>query len=1017
MANNKTNKVTMDFNNASLCLDRNEAQIRQFNVFNNRNAPLYGGALAPYYTKTKSYSSDSSVHIDSKGNVWGVSGRYLTKNGERITANTISQYYASQEEVANHYIYSATDYDDVGMIECYQDSDTQHWIIDKSGTTLDLGRYTGDVITTFVKIPPTETQAMYLFVAWYYLTGRVYIQWVDALAMSVTYSIDTGISSHLRFSTNRINNPFINAGVIGINNAQSDYIGISLFPESGSKITPIRPIANIIVSRVPDSTNTLQIIWDQDTTGGSSNIQLSKGSAITDTNVKLYNSFGFFPSQMVGDTYMGKSTYIYTPCYLGSYDIITSGVQATDYPIFQGPCTITSSSYSSSKLTLTIGSMYYYYDTAVLAKGSLTQSDLDSMYSSESSARPVIAASSSTSNTSNVANSFTLYPSYYKQFAAVWKSGTSQNTFLTMEFDSTAMYYGRGVSMGSGETPETMSYVYNGMGDAIEQIHVSSFYKIMLNEGEISGIGGKYYDELYTPMFDIDTSEFPCIGGGSSHSGGNCYYLSTNGKRYKLSYSSANVNGVKCIVDDRYIVLFSGEIYDSIADKFYYINPGYNNYVYSGVAATRNTLLSSDYVEAYATGRDTYLTLIVSSINNHYEVSGEPVIGTQWAVQRLYGFLNLNTQCENNNPYQNVDLYMAISTQSTVPYYVNSFARVVNRQYNSTLQGLTYSYDVNNPIYALSQFFYYIESYNRSDFIVEGGKGYPIIYSNNAIKFAYTALNFIENVSSIFVIQGTVYMVVESYILRVTFANNQIQSTEVVTKTEGLTFCGACLKYALFFSPVKKSFFIFTGDVVMNEIVQANAISVINYATYLQALDDIILSVTEYSGNNFLYFFKNGIFTFKIPIEELADRIITSQNSSIYIHYVDNTIEEFSMEYDSSATKHSVQLQTAFFGAGSENSQILDCWYFRLFSDDLPVGGKFTATQKTLTNQGVASQTKTVTITSGMFDPLTRTLLIRFQPRYQAAVGFSLEVESDYPLYEITASFTPDTTQVSKVNI
>lgn len=980
MANNKSNKISMDFEVSSLCLDRNDAQIRQFNIFNDRNSPIYGGSLSPYYTKDRERGS-TNIGIDAFGNVWSVSDTTLKKNNEDVV--TVSRYAPFREVVKDRFIYSQKRYNGNEIIRCYQSGSDNRWYVKKDdGTPVDLGIGSDNYAATFEKIPSYNNREVYLFVLWNYTIGRVFIKYVDITTMTVFHTINTDILSQLQANEFNINNPFINVGCIAINNAKSGFIGISLFPESGTKIQPIEVVKNIIIPNNPESSS-YYIVWDKDVHGGSSNIQLVKGSGITDNNVKICNEFAFFPYMQA------EGCYLVRPYFTGSY---FNGLffPSLAFPVFQGGLTVSNIAHSNSKITITINSFGYYYDTTVIGTGYYEGS-------------PNV--------TSKFAYSYTFYKNYYRQYVGVWKdTGAKQNNFLSFKFTNTVFQTGNGVSTEGATSPSDMKLVYNGIGDKVDMINIDTRYKLLLNEGLISGISD-LTDKLLTPWYDINDIELPCIGYNE------CYYKSIDGNRYKIS--SSRYNGVKHIIDNRYIILLDGTVYDSKTGNIFCYNIGYNNIIINGFNISENTLLTSSEVESYGLDKDKYLTLIASTINNHYEVTGIPFTGTQWAIQRLYGFSGTNLRMTSNNEYQFAELYIGYSDTTTTPYYSYE-QKTINgnlSRKNSRLEGLPYSYTADNPIYSLSIFSEIIDSYNMNDFVIDGYRAYPIMYSNNELVFAYMALNFIENVKSIFVIQGTTYMIANNYILRILINNYRIALVEGLVKIEGFVYCGASLKEALFFSPVQKSFFVFTGDITLSEITQANVIDNINHAEYVQSIGSIVLSVKEYDSKYYIYFFKNGMFTHKIPVDNFINKILATEKSSLLIRFVDNKAIELKLEYDSEYTKHNIKLKTAFFGLGSENTQIVDCWYFRIFSDNLPKNGKFIIKQNTLTNTGVSSNSKTIDISPGMFDILTKTMLIRFQPKYQAAVGFQLEIESDYPIYEIVGSVTQDTTQISKVNI
>lgn len=90
MANSKANIYPIQLQGAELCLNKFDAEIKQYSGFNKNNAPFVGGCLSNLFTKKTSISSSeiNNIFVDSKENVYTVVSNYnecgLKKNGNFV---------------------------------------------------------------------------------------------------------------------------------------------------------------------------------------------------------------------------------------------------------------------------------------------------------------------------------------------------------------------------------------------------------------------------------------------------------------------------------------------------------------------------------------------------------------------------------------------------------------------------------------------------------------------------------------------------------------------------------------------------------------------------------------------------------------------------------------------------------------------------------------------------------------------------------------------------------------------
>ena len=111
-----------------------------------------------------------------------------------------------------------------------------------------------------------------------------------------------------------------------------------------------------------------------------------------------------------------------------------------------------------------------------------------------------------------------------------------------------------------------------------------------------------------------------------------------------------------------------------------------------------------------------------------------------------------------------------------------------------------------------------------------------------------------------------------------------------------------------------------------------------------------------------------------------------------------------------------VKLQTAYYGLGSEQKAVMDCWYLRLFDKDR-TEGYVKVKVHTITAVTRHTEEKTFNINPSDYDD-NNIVYIRYQPKYQECVSMQLELETNLGIYQISlgVNTTDSTAQVSKFN-
>jgi len=101
MANAKSNIYPIQLQGAELCLNRYDAEIKQYSGFNKNNSPFIGGCLSNIFTKDEVIegATKDSVYIAPNGDVYQVTTEGLFKNDEKIIEYPEGSKFYTQQEI------------------------------------------------------------------------------------------------------------------------------------------------------------------------------------------------------------------------------------------------------------------------------------------------------------------------------------------------------------------------------------------------------------------------------------------------------------------------------------------------------------------------------------------------------------------------------------------------------------------------------------------------------------------------------------------------------------------------------------------------------------------------------------------------------------------------------------------------------------------------------------------------------------------------------------------------------
>lgn len=461
-------------------------------------------------------------------------------------------------------------------------------------------------------------------------------------------------------------------------------------------------------------------------------------------------------------------------------------------------------------------------------------------------------------------------------------------------------------------------------------------------------------------------------------------------------YYKDSVSAKLNIIDNRYVMLVKGQIYDIETHKMLYTNTGYVDTSIPGIqfdpqndppiTETTGIIYASGYNVNYPISKVPFTSLLVNpKIMTDYPVSNKATklysITTSWLGPAIEPFFSIGDSVQSAE-YQGTD-----------------------QEYDGTL----YPIDTNgNIIYPFIWDSQIINSYSNNDLIRMGDTAYPLIYWNNNQKmYAYYLLSSLEGIRGAFALQGQRYVFDDNNIYNATFTNGIVESMNAIAYIRNMQYLGTLPTSAVFYSKFNKTFYQFTGDAILSKMFEASDIDEIKMVG--QNPSSLSLWISTDKG---IYVMSD---TDMFRLDNDVDSIFFEASKTILV--LGETATDISL-YDigNEATETPIKLQTKFYGLGGELKANYDCWYIRLHNKDRK-SGKLKVKVNTITNNSYETEEKTFTIEPNQYDS-NNTIFIRYQPKYQSAVATQLELESDIAIYQLSLGVnnTDTVAQQSKFN-
>lgn len=296
-----------------------------------------------------------------------------------------------------------------------------------------------------------------------------------------------------------------------------------------------------------------------------------------------------------------------------------------------------------------------------------------------------------------------------------------------------------------------------------------------------------------------------------------------------------------------------------------------------------------------------------------------------------------------------------------------------------------------------------VKTTNLGSYVISNGKNSYISASTSANRpmLAYYELSQTE-FDNLFNLHNSYYADNGQYLESVLIENGVLKSASTIANKNDLQFIGNTLQMALYYSPVDRSIYSFTGDVTFNKYIESTRVTNIS-AMFCEPSKNIIFLGTN---DGTIIYYDNQLI--RLTDETSPKRIY--YDNGVFI--IDSHLYSFNER--EGFERMPVEFESEYYSSDITLEEVNDCVYIRLF-DENPKEGTFEISCGTMTETSVDSISKTFHIRPSMFDS-NHVLKLRYQPRLQRG-AFKFKVKSDYPIASIAISHKPNNVSNATYNL
>ena len=481
------------------------------------------------------------------------------------------------------------------------------------------------------------------------------------------------------------------------------------------------------------------------------------------------------------------------------------------------------------------------------------------------------------------------------------------------------------------------------------------------------------------------------------------FYLDNNGVVQRIYVEAENEVDYQ-IIRDRFIVINTvsyNNCWDLKTGSTIHWASDWNSRFFEGFAVPNKLQITANNTDYLNNTKVNDTVSQASAQNANYEMTTRSISSATFPPEVLNTVALGNTHILRGGTTEAIDFYRA--DEGLVVIYNQSYKNNVFYK-DVSLEGAIYPLSdtaSSSILYNPNIFTRFIRTYNNNDMAISDGTAYPLQKYNGNVIMLFLMVKGMENMQNVFVLQTLYYGIGDGKIWEIYYDNSTISNYQAIIDVNGMEYLGQLPTEALFWSPLNRSIYSFTGDAILKQLWHCNDISTINETFYNPATQELFIS-TDIGllcvSNSYTYL-----------LEGMKDvKEMFFYDTEFYVHNVlhpqtgDPSDEYYKVSYEwfeNNDTK--LNVKTKYFGS-IENMKIhINAVYVRLYQDSNDTA-TFKIKEHTITDKSMSTDWKQCTInwdTDGWG-------YVRYQPQYQKGSSISFEMESTSPIVSISYGFT-----------
>ena len=339
-------------------------------------------------------------------------------------------------------------------------------------------------------------------------------------------------------------------------------------------------------------------------------------------------------------------------------------------------------------------------------------------------------------------------------------------------FDSTRNYFiGNCGYIPNDNGTQSVPYGFRVKGSVYAEENLDFAY--LMNYGSMTNISIRYNDDgmgnILAEWNFIDNDVIPKAYDSC------CLYKISNENTINLIQVKKEIPSMEILFDRYIVIKTpqQNNVIDTSTTSFYHGFVDYNNRIIPcekyGDTSIENFPYKSTDTTPYTLSATLTDYLYASAVNANMEVTKINLSSIQ------YNPLVINQGCHNNfnigyasyglaSLQDYVSVYISDDNRALVPLYSTSF--IGGTKYvDESMKNIPYPITTNgNILYSANMFSEIIDSYSNRDMIINDTVAYPLLYINNQPSFSFYFLNGIEGVNSAFILHGMNYVNTDDFI-------------------------------------------------------------------------------------------------------------------------------------------------------------------------------------------------------------------------------------------------------------